>query len=91
MDTILFGGVNPQEFKKEILDDLKSLLQEFKFPQKEEPTTDLLTRQEVAEMLSIDLSTVHNWSKQGKLSSYGIGNRVYYKHSEIEQAIVKLN
>ena len=91
MDSILFSGVNPQDFKKEILDELKSFLQELKFPQKEEQTSDLLTRQQVAEMLSIDLSTVHNWTKQGKLISYGIGNRVYYKSSEVEDAIVRLN
>lgn len=91
MDAILFSGIDPQDFKKEILDDLKSFLQELKFLQKEEQTSDYLTRQQVAKMLSIDLSTVHNWTKQGKLISHGIGNRVYYKRSEIEQAIVKLN
>lgn len=91
MDTILFSGINPQEFKKEILDGVKSYLQELLSQQKEKEASDYLTRQQVAEMLSIDLSTVHNWTKQGKLISYGIGNRVYYKLSEVEDAIVKLN
>ena len=91
MDTILFSGTTSQEFKKEILDELKNLLQELKFPPKEKQPSDLLTRQQVAEMLSINLSTLHYWTKQGKLTSYGIGNRVYYKRSEIEQAIVPLN
>lgn len=90
MDTILFRGIDPQDLKKEIVDEIKSFLQELNFLQKEEPTSDLLTRQQVAEMLSIDLSTLHNWTKKGKLISYGIGHRVYYKRSEIEQAIIPL-
>lgn len=49
-----------------------------------------LTRQEVAEMLKCDISTVHNWTKSGKLKDYGLGNRVYYKLSEIESMMVPL-
>lgn len=90
MDTILFSGTNSQEFKKEILDEIKSFIQELNFLQKEEPTSDLLTRQQVAEMFSIDLSTVHNWTKKRKLIPYGMGGRIYYKRSEIEQAIIPL-
>ncbi len=52
--------------------------------------TEYLTRSEVAEMLKCDLSTVHNWTVKGKLIAYGIGNRVYYKRSEVEAAIRSL-
>ena len=91
MDTILFSGTNSEEFKKDILEGVKKFLQDLLSQQKEKETSDYLTRQQVAEMLSIDLSTLHNWTKKGKISSYGIGNRVYYKRSEIENAFVKLN
>ena len=47
-----------------------------------------LTRNEVAEMLKCDLSTIHNWCKKGKLIPYGIGNRVYFKRSEIEEVLI---
>jgi excisionase family DNA binding protein len=47
-----------------------------------------LTRNEVAELLKCDLSTVHNWTKRGNLIPYGIGNRVYYKRSEVEAVLV---
>ena len=47
-----------------------------------------LTRQEVSEMLKCDLSTIHNWSKKGKLYPYGIGHRVYYKRSDIEASFI---
>ncbi len=51
---------------------------------------ELMTRQEVAKHLKIDLSTLHHWTKAGILKKYGIGKRVYYKRSEIENAIVEL-
>ena len=66
--------------------ELDSLKEHF---QPKEPTV-YLTRNEVAEMLKIDLSSVHNWTKKGKLISYGIGSRVYYRKDEIEQSIIKL-
>ena len=51
--------------------------------------TEYLTRNEVAEMLKCDLSTLWNWNKKGKLIPYGIGNRVYYKRNEVEMAITR--
>jgi hypothetical protein len=41
-------------------------------------------------MLKIDLSSVHNWTKKGILTSYQIGGRVYYKRAEVESAIIEL-
>ena len=34
---------------------------------------------------------VCNWTKLRILISYGIGNRVYYKRSEVEEKIVRFN
>ena len=42
-------------------------------------------------MLDVDLSTIHNWTKRGKLKAYGIAGRIYYKRSEVEMAIKPLN
>jgi len=51
---------------------------------------DLMTRQEVANFLKIDLSTLHHWTKKGKLTSYGLGKRIYFKKTEITQALVEI-
>ena len=53
-------------------------------------TEEYLTRNDVSQMLKVDLSTVHNWTKEGKLRRYGIGKRIYYKRSEIENALVEI-
>lgn len=50
---------------------------------------ELLTRDEAAGLLKINSSTLWHWTKKGKLPSYGIGNRVYYKRSEIMESLVK--
>ncbi len=52
--------------------------------------TEWLTRNEVKEMLKCDLSTVHNWTKKGKLKKYCIGDRTYYKRSEVESALIPI-
>lgn len=57
--------------------------------QPKEPT-EYLTRNEVSELLKINLATVHNWTKRGVLTAYQIGGRVYYKRAEVEAAFVKL-
>ena len=56
------------------------------------PTNEeLLTRKETAELLKVDISTLWHWSKKGVLKSYGISNRVFYKRSEIMEALTELN
>lgn len=52
------------------------------------PTEKYLTRFETAEMLSISLTTLNDWTRKGILHSYKLGNRTYYKLSLIE---IKLN
>ncbi len=73
-----------------LFDGLKNQIKELK--QNFEPVkpTEFLTRNELAELLKCDLSTIHNWCKKGKINPYGIGNRVYFKRSEIESVIIPL-
>ena len=50
----------------------------------------LLTKQETAELLSVNLSTIHNWVKNGKLNPKGIGGRVYFDRDEVLNSIKSL-
>lgn len=52
--------------------------------------TEYLTRSEVCKLLKIDLSSLHRWRKEGKIPSFGISNRVYFKRSDID-AIINQN
>lgn len=59
--------------------------------QEKSPTDELLTRQEVASYFKVNIATVRNWTIQGVLKKYGVGNRVYYKRSEIEMVPIHIN
>lgn len=84
-------NATPQQLTETIIngvkDEISLLRAEF---QPKEPT-EYLTRNELAKLLKVDLSTIHNWTKKGKIKAYGIGNRVYYKRHEINQTIKPLN
>lgn len=85
MDKGIFFISNTQ--LEEIQKGFKTQLEEFaKNFQPKEPNQ-YLTRQEVSDMLNINLSTLHNWCKKGKLKPYGLGARVYFLRSEVEQCL----
>ena len=52
-------------------------------------TTEYITRRDVAKLFKISLVTVHDWTKKSILQAYKIGNKVYYKQSEVQAALVK--
>ena len=91
MQQIQFIGIDPNELKQELIKDLNnSLIPELsKYFQPKQPTV-YLTRKEISEMLKINLSTVHNWTKKGVLKGYYIQGRVFYKREEVESAIVQI-
>jgi len=82
---------DPEMLQNAILQGIRQELEQLKTEFQPKQPTDLLTRNEVRELLKVDLSTVHNWTKKGKLKAYGIGNRVYYKRNEIDLVLTPLN
>jgi excisionase family DNA binding protein len=46
-----------------------------------------MQRKDVSKFLHISLPTLNEWTKQGLIPSYRIGNRVLYKSDEVEQAV----
>lgn len=91
MQTIQFVATSPQDLKNEITADVKVILEDFLKHFKPVEPAEYLTRQQVAKMFGVDLSTVHNWSKSGKLKPLGIGSRVYFLRTDIEACLVPLN
>lgn len=89
--TLQFIQTTPEEMENRIFARFKSELESIKNEFQPKQPTEFLTRNQVKEMFDVDLSTVHNWTKKGKLKAYGIAGRVYYKRSEVEQAIKPIN
>jgi excisionase family DNA binding protein len=70
---------------------LKNQLQELKEQISTSSIPKYLTRKQVAEMLSISLTTLWRYTAMGVISSYQIGNRVLYNQKEVQLAVIKLN
>lgn len=52
--------------------------------------TEYLSRKDVAQLFSVSLVTVHDWTKKGFLKAYKMANRVYFKRSELEAAMINM-
>jgi hypothetical protein len=91
MSQIQFLATSPEQLKKEITADVKVILDEFLKHFKPVQPNEYLTRQAVARMFDVDISTINNWSKSGKLKPLGLGSRVYFLRSDIEDSLAPLN
>jgi predicted DNA-binding transcriptional regulator AlpA len=91
MATVQFIQTTPQELQTQISEGVKIQLTEFLKHFTPKQPNEYLTRQEVAQMFNVDISTVHNWCKSKKLNPLGLGSRVYFLRSEIEASLTPLN
>lgn len=89
--TILFFQETPEDLENRIFQRFKTEFDNLKLELHPKQQDEFLTRSQVKNMLDVDLSTIHNWTKRGKLRAYGIGNRVYYKRNEVVEALKPLN
>lgn len=91
MEQLKIIQVTPEELKEFISEGLKTQIEELKSIQSTKNPDELLTRSQTAKLLKINLATLWSWTKSGKISSVGIGNRVYYRLSAIDDALIKIN
>lgn len=90
MNEILLNGINVEELLNRIGQLIDHKLGQ-SYPLTSLPDAPkFVTRADVAALLKISLPTLNDWTKQGWLQSYKIGNRVLYKLDEIEKAIIKV-
>jgi excisionase family DNA binding protein len=91
MSTIQFIQVSPEQLLQEIDNNLMKRLDALLVRLESKQPDDYLTRKEVAAIFKVNISTINNWVRSGKLKQYGIGNRVYFLRSEVEQSPRLLN
>ena len=83
---IMFVGVSPHELAELISKNVKQQIQNLVLESpKNEPKEEsqLITRKEAADLLKVSLVTLHDWSKNGLLTHYKLGNRTYFNREEI--------
>jgi excisionase family DNA binding protein len=87
MNQIILQGINTEDLKRLLREVLEESNNQKESQRNENNIKKYLNRFEVADLLKISLPTLNNWSKDGTIQSYRIGNRVLYKAEEIDQAV----
>lgn len=94
MGSVQLIQVTPNELANLISENVKVQLQELFIElqgKSKDDGPEFLTRKETAELFKVSLVTIHDWSNNGLLKAYKLGNRTYYKRSELLQALFDSN
>jgi hypothetical protein len=88
---MLVYQTTPEELTDNILNGVDSKLKEFfdKYNPSKKDEEELLTVEETLKILKCSKQALWNWRKNGILPSYRLGNRVYYKKSDIYLKLIK--
>ena len=90
MQTLQFVGLNPEEFKKDLLESIEEVFSTIEKQKEPEKQLELLTAPEVAIIFGVKTLTIRRWTKEGKLKSYCIGGIVRFKRTDIESCLIEL-
>jgi len=89
-NQIILQGTTSQQLVEDLKIAFKELLKDVTPQNDIDQGEQILTRDEVCSMLQFNKATLWKHTKKGKLKSYGIGRRVYYKKSEILNSLTPL-
>jgi len=81
--------VTPTELVSLLTEGIKESLKTFQQPQ--EAHKEILTRKEVAELFDVSLVCIHDWVNKGLLHPYKLGNRTFFKRSEVLETLYNSN
>ena len=91
MQQIAITQLTPQDLKQLIKEVVQQELLSLTDSLSNTEVDRLNSREKTAkDILDVDLSTLHRWTQQGKVKAHAIGNRIYYKDSSIEEALIEI-
>lgn len=94
MVTTQITTVTPKELVDLISESVKAQIQELSSHLNGNPSKEgkeFLTRKETAELFHVSLVTIHDWQNNGTLKLYKMGNRSYFKYSELLETLYNSN
>tara|TARA_B110000977_G_scaffold181213_1_gene241667 strand:- start:574 stop:843 length:270 start_codon:yes stop_codon:yes gene_type:complete len=89
MEQIIMTSLSIDQLRAELIEPLEKEIISLK-EDKATPET-LLTRKQAAEFLNVTFATLNDWTKRGLIEGGRIGTRVYYKRSNLINAINKFS
>ena len=91
MQQIAITQLTPQDLKQLIKEAIQEELASYEESLSKTEVDRLNSRKKTAKKIfDVNLSTLHRWTQQGKIKAHAIGNRIYYKDSSIEEALVEI-
>jgi len=87
--VVQFIQTSPEELTGEILKGVNEKLENFRNDIKRSEEETLMTVDETVKFLKCSKQALWTWSKNGILPSYRLGNRVFYKRSDIFNSLIK--
>ena len=83
--------ISPEELAKTLFVEFSSRIEEIfkKNPQSKNEEDELMTVEETMNFLKCSKQALYNWRNNGVLPSYRLGNRVYYRKSDIFAKLIK--
>ncbi len=93
-NNIILQGITSIELANLISENIKLQIESLvSSSTKEQPKeeNDFLTRKETSKFLKVSLVSVHQWVKDGLIKPYKVGNRTYFKKSELITVIESSN
>ncbi len=89
MEKIVLISLPVKDLQSLIIDCVNSCIRH-QPKNSDKPAEQIMTRDEVCDLLQITKSTLWKRTKSGKLQAYGHGRRVYYKRSEVLESLIPL-
>jgi hypothetical protein len=84
-------NISASEFRKEILSDFTAALHTFATSLQNPDKEILLTRQQTADLLSVSLVSLWDYTRKDIIQAFRIGSKVRYKKSDVLDALQKMN
>jgi hypothetical protein len=91
MHQVQFIQVSPQELANLIQESVKQSFPTTSLSSRESKQKEILTRIETANLFSISLVCLHDWVKKKILKPYKVGNKTYFKRSEVLEVLSSSN
>ena len=90
-NSILLENLSTEQLTELIGNVFDTKLKDFQKNQNaKNENEDLLTREQVLELLKINASTLWHWQNKGRIKVYKYANKCYYKRSELMDDLIHL-
>ena len=91
-NSILLQNVSSEQLTELITNIFKTQFKDFQENQNTKTENDdLMTREQVLELLQINASTLWHWQNKGRITVYKFANKCYYKRHEVMSSMTPLS